>query len=162
MASKPGLQEIAEVNVNQVEIETRRRYTRRFNPKIRKRKTFPLKMSEMVTKHKVPELDERSFQKAFLEMKAMVEVIFQERKERKKKKEGKARKKEETESSLKEKKGKGVGGGGDPPKTPFPSSSSSSSSSSAPSNSSKKKQPVQTNTPLLKLDVKFYLPIYNG
>lgn len=68
---------------------------------------------------------------------------------------------------MKDVKEKGVGGGSDPPEPPSPSSSSSSSSSSSPSSSTsapKKKQPVQSesNSPLLKLDVKFELPTYNG
>lgn len=132
----------------------------KFNPEIGKQRTFP--QAEMATEQSPTLLDEKYFHKYFLEMKSMVEVLFQERKKWKKRKEGKARKKEEAESSLKEDKGKGVGGGGNPPEPPSLSSSSSSSSSSSTSSFdfSKKKQPVQTH--LLKLDVKFELPIYNG
>ena len=75
----------------------------------------------------------------------------------------KAKKKEEVKSSSKDDKGKEVRGGSDPLEPPSPSSatsSSSSSSSSSLSNSSKKKHSVKT--PLLKLDVKFDLPIYSG
>ena len=76
----------------------------------------------MTVEQSPTKLDEKTFQQAFLEMKSMVEFLFQERQERKKKKESKARKKEEVESSLKEDKGKGVGGGGDPHEPPSPSS----------------------------------------
>lgn len=101
--------------------------------------------------------NEEAFRKMFLDMKMMIEELYIEWQ---RKRERKDRKKEQAESSSKDDKGKGVGGGRDPPEPPSPSSSSSSSSSS--STSSKKKQPVQSNSPLLKFDVKFDLPIYNG
>jgi hypothetical protein len=55
------------------------------------------------------------------------------------------------------------GDGGDPPKIP-PSPSSSSSSSSLSGRSSLKKHSKKTpsNFPLLKLDVKFDLPMYDN
>jgi hypothetical protein len=55
----------------------------------------------------------------------------------------------------------GEGGGGDPPKTP-PSPSSSSSSSSGSSSFKKHSKKTSSNLPLLKLDVKFDFPIYDG
>ena len=111
----------------------------------------------------VPEFDAEAFQRSFVELKALVNILLQERHERQLRKANKAKKKEEEKSSSKDAKGKGVGGGSDPPEPPSPSSatsSSSSSSSSSLSNSSKKKHSMKT--PLLKLDVKFDLPIYNG
>jgi hypothetical protein len=55
----------------------------------------------------------------------------------------------------------GEGGGGDPPKTP-PSPSSSSSSLSGSSSFKKHSKKTSFDFPLLKLDVKFDFPIYDG
>ena len=95
-----------------------------------------------------------------MELKSLVDILLQERHEQKSRKMNKATKKEEAKSSSKDDKGKGVGGGSDPPEPPSPSSSSSSSSSSSLSTSSKKKHFVKTT--LLKLDIKFDFPVYNG
>ena len=50
-----------------------------------------------------------------MELKALVDILLQERHERKLRKGDKARKKEEAKSSVKDGKGKGEGGGSDPP-----------------------------------------------
>ena len=62
---------------------------------------------------------------------------------------------------MKVEEGKGEGGDGDPPKPPpYPPSTYGSSFS----HDEKKKQPTQfdPNAPLLKLDVKFELPMYSN
>ena len=92
-----------------------------------------------------------------MELKSLVHILLEERHEWQLRKVDKARKKEEDKSSTKDGKGKGVGGGSYPLEPLSPSSSSSSSSLST---SSKKKHSMKT--PLLKLDVKFDLHVYNG
>jgi hypothetical protein len=54
------------------------------------------------------------------------------------------------------------GDGGDPPKTPSPSSSSSSSSSSGSFSLNKHSKKTPFDLPLLKLNVKFELAMYDG
>ena len=82
-------------------------------------------------------------------MKAMMEILLNERAERKKKEEGSSSRDAEVKP---EEKGKGVGGDSDPLDTTqtFSSSHASHSHNASP------------NMPYLKLDVKFELPIYNG
>jgi hypothetical protein len=82
-------------------------------------------------------------------MKAMMEILLDERAEREKKEEGASSKDAEVK---KEEKGKGVGGDGDPPETNQSFSSSHTSHS----------HNANSNMPYFKLDVKFELPIYNG
>ena len=82
-----------------------------------------------------------------MSMKAMMEILLNERAERKKKEEGSSSRDAEVE---KEEKGKGVGGDDDPPDTNQTFSSSHTSHSN------------NANMPYFKLDVKFELPIYNG
>ena len=95
-----------------------------------------------------PLVSENELLEAFISIKAMVELLLEERAERKK---------EEESSSWdvevkKEEKGKGVGGDGDPLDTnqAFSFSSHSNNANASPS------------MPYFKLDVKFELPIYNG
>ena len=79
-----------------------------------------------------------------MSMKAIMEILLDERAERKKKEEGTSSRDAEVKP---EEKGKGVGGDGDPPDTNQTFSSSHTSHSIMP---------------YFKLDVKFELPIYNG
>ena len=51
----------------------------KFNPEIGKRRTFP--RSEMASEQNLPEFDAEAFQKAFVEMKALVDILLQERHE---------------------------------------------------------------------------------
>ena len=81
-----------------------------------------------------------------MSMKAMMEILLDERAERKKKEEGSSSRDAEVK---KEEKGKGVGDDGDPCET-HQNFSSCHTSHSNP------------NMPYFKLDVKFELPIYNG
>ena len=96
-------------------------------------------------------VSETEFLEAFISMKAMMEILLDERAKRKKKEEESSSKDAEVK---KEEKGKGVGGDGDPLDTTQNfSSSHASQSHNANANS---------NMPYFKLDVKFELPIYNG
>jgi hypothetical protein len=98
---------------------------------------------------------EDDFFEAFQLMKSMVEELYHERGQRRNPKV------EEGESSVRAE--GGVGGGG-PSEPSSPSSSSSTSEASV--HSSKDKKPKKTHhssdMPLLKLDVKFNLPTYDG
>jgi len=95
--------------------------------------------------------DKRNFRKAFFEISEMVKVLFEERNIRL-----------QGESSNPP---KCNGGNGDkPPPTPFysPPYSPSSSSTLTPSHTPPRTPKGHGKTPLLKLDVKFELPMYNG
>jgi hypothetical protein len=97
----------------------------------------------------VPEMSFEELMKAFIRMKDMVEDMY-----------FKSHPNEEEESSVK---GEGGGEGGDPSKP-----SSPSYGNGANEHSSKDKKSSHTHNllpnykPLLKLDVKFVLPIYDG
>ena len=82
-------------------------------------------------------------------MKSMVEELYSEKRER-----------EKGASSVKTEEGEGAGGGGD-----SPDSSNPPDSPFSPHNSSDDHKEKNTNSfrkPLLKLDVKFDLPMFNG
>ena len=51
----------------------------KFNPEIGKRRTFP--QSEMTSEQNLPKFDAKAFERYFLEMKALVEILLQERHE---------------------------------------------------------------------------------
>ena len=95
-----------------------------------------------------PLVSENELLEAFVSIKAMVELLLEERVERKKKEEGSSSR----EAKMKmEGNGKGVGGDGDPPDTnhTFSHASCSNHVNASPS------------MPYFKLDVKFELPIYD-
>jgi hypothetical protein len=99
-------------------------------------------------------LDEKEFQKTFLAMSEMVKVLYEDYLERKRPVLGKSSKGKSEEEE-------------DPPQIPpsppsSPPSSPSSSSSSSKSNAKKHVHKHKNEMPLLKLDVKFELPIYDG
>ena len=83
----------------------------------------------------------------------MVEELYHERGQRR------LRGNEEGESSVRAK--GGVGGGG-PSEPSSPSSSSSNNEASVHSSKDKKRTHHSSDMPLLKLDVKFQLPTYDG
>jgi hypothetical protein len=113
---------------------------------LRERMSSPRGEEEHVGREK-PVISETEFLEAFISMKSMMELLLEERAERKRK-EGEGSSRDEEKQ-----KGKGVGGDGDPPETnPF---SSFYNASHNPHN-------ANANMPLLKLDVKFELPMYNG
>ena len=125
------------------------------DPEIGSRRTFSRTMSsprgeeEGHAEREKPVISELEFLEAFISMKAMMEILLDEREESKKKEEGSSSKDAKVK---KEEKGKRVGGDGDPPNTnPTFSSSHTSHSNNA-----------NPNMPYFKLDVKFELPIYNG
>jgi hypothetical protein len=102
---------------------------------------------------------EKDFQKTFFSMSEMVNVLYDDYLERKKHNDG--------EPSTQ----KNEGGGNtpnNPPNSPScPSSSSSSSSSSFTSNTTYRRKHYHSHKqkpdiPLLKLDVKFVFPMYDG
>jgi hypothetical protein len=99
--------------------------------------------------------NEREFQNTFFSMSKMVKVLYDDFLEQKKLFQGEYSKKDKSDE------------GKDPPKIPHspPSSpSSSSSSSSTTSNSTARKHSHKHNPdmPLIKLDVIFFLPMYDG
>ncbi len=91
-----------------------------------------------------PLISEAEFFETFMSMKAMMEMLLEERVERKKKEEGSSSRDAEMK--------KGVGGDGDHPDTnqTFSHASCSNHANASPS------------MPYFKLDVKFELPIYDG
>jgi hypothetical protein len=94
------------------------------------------------------------FQKTFFAMSEIVEVLYDDYLERKRPFQGESSKQDKSEE------------GEDPPKPPLspPSSPSSSSSSSTSSTSTTRKHSHKHkhDMPLLKLAVKFELPMYDG
>jgi hypothetical protein len=98
--------------------------------------------------------NEREFQRTFFAMSEMVKVLYDDYLEWKRPVQGESSKQAKSEE------------GEDPPKTPPspPSSPSSSSSSSTSSNSTARKHSHKhkPDMPLLKLDVKFVFPMYDG
>jgi hypothetical protein len=95
---------------------------------------------------------EREFQKAFLAMSEIVKVLYDDYLEQKRLVQGESSKQDKREE------------GEDPPKTPPspPSSPSSSSSKSSNSTARKHSHKHKPDMPLLKLEVKFVLPMYDG
>jgi hypothetical protein len=105
----------------------------------------------------IPTEDE-DLRKAFMEMREMMKVLMEERNTRLQG-EGSNPSKNKGDSGDKTPKGNG-GNGASPPPSP-PSSSSSTSSQPLP-NSPKGHGKTPPQIPLLKLDIKFELPMYNG
>ena len=114
------------------------------------RKTYSkVEMSKTREDGGTPSISEKDFFEAFMTMKSMVKELYSEIRER-----------ENGASSVKTEEGEGAGGGGDPldssnpPDCPF-----------SPNNSFDDHKEKNTNyfrKPLLKLDVKFDLPMFNG
>jgi len=98
--------------------------------------------------------NEREFQKTLFSMSEMVKVLFDYYLEWKRPIQGEYSKKDKSEE------------GEDPPSPPSPPSSPSSSSSSSTSSNTtstrKKSHKHKHDMPLLKIDVKFVLPMYDG
>ena len=116
-----------------------------------------------------PKEEERVFRKAFLDMAEMVRIIYQERNERLEGEGSKIQKEGQGSPGGKhdeDKSNKGNGGNegnGGPPSSPSSSSSSFTSSSVHQPHKSKStsKSPL-LKLDVLKLDVKFELPMFNG
>jgi hypothetical protein len=99
---------------------------------------------------------EKNFQMVFYRMSEMVERMDGDYEKRMKNKENKKEAHEDDASSVNQ------GAGGDPPEPPSSPSSSSSSSSEYSHNSHHSSHKASFKKPLLKLDVKFVLPMFNG
>jgi hypothetical protein len=96
---------------------------------------------------------EKNFHMVFYRMSEMVERMYGYYEKRMKKKGKKKEAHADDDASVNQ------GAGGDPPEPPYSPLSSSSSSSKHSHHSSHK---ASFKKPLLKLDVKFYLPMFNG
>jgi hypothetical protein len=123
-----------------------------FNPEIQRRS----RKQEMASPRKLgPYASEDNFFEAFQLMKAMVEELYHERGQQR------VPKVEEGESSVR---AEGGGEGGGPSEPSSPSSSSSTNEASVHSSKDKqsKRTPHVSDIPLLKLDVKFDFPMYDG
>lgn len=94
-------------------------------------------------------MSEEQFQQAFLTMQQILGELYEDKKAR-----------DVASSSKASKKDKGKGKDDKPPSPP--SSPSSSSSSSSSSNEESEMDKKSKKTSLLKLDVKFELPVYDG
>jgi hypothetical protein len=102
--------------------------------------------------------EEETFRKYFYDMTEMVKVLFEERNARL---QGESSNPPKGNGDSGDKTPKGNGGNGDSP-PPSPPSSTSSTISQPPPNSPKEHGKTPLQTPLLKLDIKFELPMYNG
>jgi hypothetical protein len=108
--------------------------------------------------HEIPTSEEENFIKSFYDMKKMVKFVFEERNVRL---EGERSNPPKGDEGNGDKNTKGNGGNGDTP-PPSPPSSTSSTISQTPPNSPKEHGKIPPQTPFLKIDIKFELPMYNG
>jgi hypothetical protein len=106
----------------------------------------------------IPTLEEETFRKAFYDMTKMVKVLFEERNARL---QGESSNPPKGNEDNGDKNPKENGGNGDTP-PPSPPYSTYSTISQPPPNSPKEHGKIPPQTPLLKLDIKFELPMYNG
>ena len=108
--------------------------------------------------HEIPTSEDETVRKAFYDMTKMVKVLFEERNTRF---QGEISNPPRGNKDSGDKTPKGNGRNGDTP-PPSPPSSTSSTISQPPPNSPKEHGKIPLQTPLLKLDIKFELPVYNG
>jgi len=117
-----------------------------------------------------PSSKEEEFKKAFYTLTEMVKVLYEERNTRMVGESSKPPHGEGSSEDKKDEKKDSKGNGGKPPPSPPSSSSSSlsspshtaSSSTTAIETSHTHSKTLKGKTPLLKLDIKFKLPMYNG
>jgi hypothetical protein len=121
------------------------------NPNIGSRKRTS--QSEKMASEEGLSHDEKEFQKTFFAMLDMMKVLYEDYLERKRPILG---------ESSKVKNEEGEDPPQNPPSPPFSPSNSSSSSSSSKSTSRKHSHKHKQEMPLLKLGVKFELPMYDG
>jgi hypothetical protein len=114
-------------------------------------------MAHVESHENLPSEDE-DFRKAFMDMTEMVKILFEERNARL---QGESSNPSKDKGDSGDKTPKGNGGNGDTP-PPSPPSSTSSTISQPPPNSPKGHGKIPPQIPLLKLDIKFELPMYNG
>jgi hypothetical protein len=101
---------------------------------------------------------DEDLRKAFMDMREMMKVLMEERNARL---QGENSNPSKDKGDSGDKTPKGNGGNGDTP-PPSPPSSTSSTISQPPHNSPKGHGKIPPQIPLLKLDIKFELPMYNG
>jgi hypothetical protein len=119
---------------------------------------FNLKFGRAHQRKKMAEEDkrdeeEKNFHMVFYRMSEMVKRMYGDYEKRMKKKTKKKESQVDDDASVNQ------GAGGDPPERPYSPSNSRSSSSDHSHHSSHK---TSLKKPLLKLDVKFSLPMFNG
>jgi hypothetical protein len=124
-------------------------------------KTFNPKVGHVSRRKKMVEEDkcdehEKNFHMVFYRMSEMVERMYGDYEKRMKNKGKKMEAHADDDASIKQ------GAGGDPLEPPSSPSSSSSSSSDHSHHSHHSSRKSSFKRPLLKLDVKFYLPMFNG
>jgi hypothetical protein len=102
--------------------------------------------------------EEETFRKSFYDMNEMEKVLFEERNARL---QGDRSNPPKSNIDSGDKTPKGNGGNGDSP-PPSPPYSTSSTISQPPPNSPKEHGTTPLQTPLLKLDIEFEFPMYNG
>jgi phosphoenolpyruvate carboxylase len=123
--------------------------------------TFNLKVGCVSKRKKMAKEDNRDEQKknihmVFYRMSEMVKQMYEDYEKRMKNKGKKKEAHADDDASVNQ------WVGGDPPEPPSSPSSSSSSSSEHSHHSHHSSHKVSFKKPLLKLDVKFYLPMFNG
>ena len=114
--------------------------------------------------HEGPSSEEEDFKKYFYSLTEMVKVLYEERNTRMVGESSKPPHGEGSSEDKRDEKKDSKGNGGKPPPSP-PSSSSPSShttSSSTTTTAHTHSKTPKGKTPLLKLDIKFKLPMYNG
>jgi hypothetical protein len=124
-------------------------------------KTFNPEVGHASRRKKMAEEDkhdeqEKNFHMVFYRMSDMVEKMYGDYEKRMKKKGKKKEAPPDDDASVNQ------GAGGDPPEPPSSPSSSSSSSSEHSHHSQHYNHKASFKKPLLKLDVKFSLPMFNG
>jgi hypothetical protein len=124
-------------------------------------KTFNPEVGRASRRKKMAEEDkrdeqEKNFHMVFYRMSEMVERMYGDYEKRMKKKGKKKEAHADDDASVNQ------GAGGDPPEPPSSPSSSSSSSSEHSHHSHHSSHKASFKKPLLKLDVKFSLPMFNG
>jgi hypothetical protein len=102
--------------------------------------------------------EDEDLRKAFMDMREMMKVLMEERNARL---QGEGSNPSKNKGDSGDKTPKGNGGNGDTPPPSPPSSTSSTSSQPLP-NSPRGHGKIPPQIPLLKLDIKFELPMYNG
>jgi hypothetical protein len=123
--------------------------------------TFNPEVGRVSRRKKMAEEDkrdeqEKNFHMVFYRMSEMVERMYGDYEKRMKKKGKKKEAHADDDASVNQ------GAGGDPPEPPSSPSSSSSSSSEHSHHSHHSSHKASFKKPLLKLDVKFSLPMFNG
>jgi hypothetical protein len=108
--------------------------------------------------HETLTSEDETFRKDFYDMTEMVKFLFEERNTRL---QGESSNPKKGNEDSGDKTPKGNGGNGDTP-PPSPPSSTHSTISQPPPNSPKEHGKIPLQTPLIKLDIKFELPMYNG